>query len=200
MGKAVWLVGETFGKWVVKDLALSATRRSWVCVCACGTEAVVSTSHLTGGNSTQCRTCSVSTHGASRKGPHQQTYFIWRGLRNRCMSPSNAAFKRYGARGITVCERWLDSFELFLEDMGPKPKGRSLDRIDNDGPYSKENCRWATSKEQSENSSRTIWITFNGERRTLTSWARYLEIPRSSLDNRVKKFGAHKALSFFIRK
>jgi hypothetical protein len=115
------------------------------------------------------------------------------------MSPSNKAFDRYGARGITVCKRWLDSFEAFLEDMGPKPKGRSLDRIDNNGPYCKENCRWATSSEQSENTSRTIWITFNGERRTLTGWAQYLRVPRSTLDYRVKKYGAYAALDFFMR-
>lgn len=199
MGKPRELAGTTFGQWVVLREAVDAPRRSWVCKCACGREAVVSTSHLTGGRSTQCRTCSVSTHGASRKGEYQLTYFVWRGMRDRCMSPSNAAFARYGGRGITVCEEWLHSFEAFLRDMGPKPAGRSLDRIDNNGPYSRENCRWATKVEQCENTSRTIWITFNGERRTLTGWARYLQVPRSSLDKRVKTHGAHTALSYFLR-
>jgi hypothetical protein len=200
MGKKVELVGRIFGSWYVRALAVGEERRSWVCVCTCGSEAVVSTSHLTGGNSTQCRTCSVSTHGASRKGANQRTYFVWRGMRNRCMSPSNKAFDRYGARGITVCKRWLDSFEAFIEDMGPKPKGRSLDRIDNNGPYCKENCRWATSSEQSENTSRTIWITFNGERRTMTGWSQYLQVPRSSLNSRVRKYGAYAALDFYLRR
>jgi hypothetical protein len=200
MGKKLELAGRQFGSWIVVGVAVDAPRRSWVCQCACGETRVVATSHLTSGRSTQCRTCSVSTHGASRKGEHMGTYFVWRGMRNRCMSPSNKAFSRYGARGITVCSRWLESFEAFLEDMGPKPRGRSLDRIDNNGPYSKENCRWATSSEQSENTSRTIWITFNGERRTLTAWARYLGVPRSTLDYRLKKFGAHNALSFFLRR
>lgn len=199
MGKAVDLIGQTFGSWYVQELAKVSARRAWVCVCTCGAVSTVSTSHLTGGKSTQCRTCSVSTHGSSRKGPHQRTYFVWRGMRNRCMSPSNKAFSRYGARGITVCERWLNSFDAFLEDMGSKPRGRSLDRVDNNGPYSKENCRWATTCEQSENTSRTIWITFNGERRTLTGWAQYLRVPRSTLDYRVKKYGAYAALYFFMR-
>lgn len=96
-------------------------------------------------------------------------YGLWRDMHRRCNDKKNHAYKWYGARGITVCDRWK-VFENFLEDMGKRPTGKSLDRIDNNGPYSKENCRWATPHEQNNNSRNCRMITFKGVTMNATQW------------------------------
>lgn len=90
-------------------------------------------------------------------------YGAWKAMRRRCRNPNSDCWKHYGGRGITVCDRW-NSFHAFLDDMGPKPKGYTLERIDNDGNYEPSNCRWATRKEQMRNQSVTRWVTIEGKR------------------------------------
>lgn len=107
---------------------------------------------------------------------------IWRGMVGRCYNPKIRSYARYGGRGIKVCERWRTSFENFLVDMWPRPSlGHSLDRINNDGDYEPSNCRWATRHEQSRNHSRTILLTFNGETKCISDWARELGLPKTTL-------------------
>lgn len=106
-------------------------------------------------------------------------------MRQRCGNPKHPAYPRYAGRGIAVCGRWLESFGNFLADMGVRPDGTSLDRIDNDGPYSPENCRWATRVEQSRNTRTNRVIAFRGVRKTLKEWAVKQGINRVTLSRRL---------------
>jgi hypothetical protein len=100
-----------------------------------------------------------------------KTYNAWRNMVQRVTNANRPDYNCYGGRGVTVCQRWL-SFLNFIEDMGEKPEGLSIDRIDNSEGYSKENCRWATKREQAENTRRTRRITFNGKTMCLKAWAK----------------------------
>lgn len=132
-------------------------------------------------------------HGESRKGRETKEYRIWNGMLGRCLNPRNKDYKNYGGRGITVCERWRYAFQNFLADMGRCPDGKSLDRWpDNDGPYCKENCRWATIFEQANNrrlASRYRLFDFNGERKTLGKWAKQYGMTYKLLYQRIHNFG-----------
>lgn len=105
-------------------------------------------------------------------------------MRNRCLSPGNIGFGRYGGRGIRIDARWSD-FWAFLSDMGERPVGLSLDRIDNDGPYTKDNCRWASFTEQCRNRRSSRFLYYHGERRTVTEWALELDIPKERIVRRL---------------
>lgn len=109
-------------------------------------------------------------------------------MRARCASLRPADFPKYRGRGITVCERWQNSFDAFYADMGAPPVGMSLDRIDGDGPYSPDNCRWATPLTQSRNRRYVRQITFDGRTQLLTDWARELGLRVSTLSMRLNKY------------
>lgn len=101
---------------------------------------------------------------APKSGRHGPTLSVWRGMRDRCTNPKSTSWDNYGGRGITICKRWNESFEAFLADMGERPDGLSIDRIDNDGNYEPGNCRWATQKEQARNTRSNVLYDYEGER------------------------------------
>jgi len=112
-------------------------------------------------------------------------YHAWSSARQRCNNKNGRDYKRYGARGIYMCDRW-STFDLFLEDMGPRPSTKhQLDRIDNDGPYSPENCRWAKAKIQARNKRNNVWIFFDGQKKSLPEWAEKINIPTEVLRHRI---------------
>lgn len=109
---------------------------------------------------------------------------IWDNMRQRCRNPNNNKYRNYGARGITIDPAW-DDFWTFVADMGPRPEGHTLDRKDNDGPYSKENCRWALAETQQRNRTNNRKYTFSGETMTRAEWSRRTGIPDTTLRYRL---------------
>ena len=195
------LYGRRFGRWLV--LGRGTKRNHWVCRCDCGTERQVMSCNLTAGKSSSCgcthaaanaRRC--ATHGHAARERQAPEYKIWLGMRSRCQVKTNKAYRLYGARGITVCERWRHDFAAFLADMGPRPSSQhSIDRIDNDGDYEPGNCRWATVMEQANNKRGLRLISHHGKTRTLSSWAREIGVNPSTLSERIEKRGVTAALS-----
>lgn len=156
MGKPLNLVGNKYGRLsVVEYVSLSPSRKSvWRCVCDCGNTVECVGSNLISGNTESCgcfkrdRIKETKTlHGSNGTNP---TYGTWYSMRQRCNNKNSHKWPIYGALGVTVCERW-SVFTAFLEDMGERPEGKTLDRINTFGNYEKDNCRWATAKEQRNN-------------------------------------------------
>lgn len=106
---------------------------------------------------------------------------------SRCYNNKNKSYADYGGRGITVCDRWRNSFPDFIKDMGKKPTGLSIDRIENNGNYEPGNCRWANSFNQANNTRKNVYLTYKGETRTVNQWARHLNLANSTLRNRLDK-------------
>ena len=121
----------------------------------------------------------ATTHGRSTAG--DPTYKAWKRMKHRCYQPAAKTYPSYGGRGIEVCERWRDSFENFLADMGERPEGTTLDRIDTDGDYEPGNCRWATRREQDGNKSNSIRVTVGDRTMCLYHWAEKLGINANTL-------------------
>lgn len=136
------------------------------------------------------------THGHTSGGRVSPTYSTWLSMRARCSNPNVTYYADYGGRGITVCDRWQTSFEAFLEDMGEKPAGTSIERIDRDGHYEPGNCRWATLREQGRNKRNNLKLTLNGETRLLVEWSERTGIPYRKIRARLDRgWSAERALT-----
>jgi len=180
MRKIIDRAGQRYGKLLVleraKDHFTPGGQRKvkWRCQCDCGSLVEVGSSNLAMGKSKSCG-CLRNSERVARSKTHGLTgspeYIAWSGMKARCFRPYAINYANYGGRGITVAAEWL-SFEAFFRDMGPKPSPEhSLDRIDSNGNYCAENCRWATTAEQSRNTRQNVWVTYSGQRLTLTDAA-----------------------------
>jgi len=162
----------------------------WDCTCTkCGRTLLIATGNVRRTNS--CLSCAQNlastksiVHGHAGK-KKSATYRVWSSMRERCLSPAHPAYKNYGGRGIVVCDAW-QSFEKFLADMGEKPLGYSLDRIDNDKGYSRDNCRWASRKEQDRNKRSNVLVTAYGITQPLVAWAEKTGVPAQTIAYRVR--------------
>jgi len=162
------------------------TQAAWLCRCDCGSEKVVGGDNLRRGLSKSCG-CQqhlgpTPTHGLT----DTPIYSIWQGMFARCYNPRNPAYKHYGGRGIRVCERW-STVENFVADMGSRPAGLTLDRIDNDSNYEPTNCRWATRRQQANNTRRNVIIPTSHGNLTFTELARLAGISKTALYYRLSR-------------
>jgi hypothetical protein len=190
------LVRQRFGRLVVKDQATHSSygRVRWNCQCDCGNLTVVSQNLLRMGRTKSCgclrkeitkiRGKAAIVHGMKNTSEYQ----TWSNMLDRCRNPKHKFYALYGGRGIQVCEQWKDSFTVFYTDMGPRPSGKSIDRIDNDKGYYPDNCRWATRLEQSRNKrmSGNIWEAF-GLTLRLWQWADAYGISNRNIQAAVRR-------------
>lgn len=166
----------------------------WICKCDCGNIVIVRSSTLINGRTLSCGCYGTerrkeirTTHGFSKVGMPE--YESWKAMRGRCYNKNNEAYPDYGGRGIGVCKRWFKSFENFFADMGKKPSPQhTLDRYpNNDGNYEPSNCRWATKRQQAENTRRNRYVEYRGEFVLITRLAERLGISDDTIRNRIKK-------------
>ena len=183
------MYGLKFGRLTVVSRAHTNGHIYWNCLCDCGNMAAVASNKLRGGRTISCG-CARKTHGRSGR---DKVYRVWLSLRERCNNPRCKSYANYGGRGITVCAEW-DSFEQFVLDMGPRPEGYTIERIDNNGGYSAGNCRWATAHEQMQNTRNIRKITFMGVTRHLSAWAWHFQVSLSTLWMWCAKYGDQVAL------
>lgn len=181
------ITGQVFGRLTILGFSHQDERYKsfWLCQCACGNTHVGQGYKLTSGELVSCgcfqkerQRESGKRHRTHGHGYGTQVYKAWQSLKDRCLNPKHRQYSEYGGRGITVCERWQQSFENFLADMGEPAQGMSLDRIDNNGPYSPENCQWATRLEQQNNRRATHMLTYNDRTQSLSDWITELHLNR----------------------
>lgn len=201
MTQMVELSGRRFGKLkvVAKD-----TREGfglfWLCQCDCSRLVTVRAGNLVSGNTKSCgcakRKSKRTTNYEKTRPRAGDTRLSWEGLLDRCYSEKSQKYPLYGALGVTVCQRWIDSYENFLADMGERPLGTTIDRHpDPHGNYEPDNCRWATPKQQANNRRDNHILEAFGRKQTLKQWSEEYKIPTGTIRGRLSRFSAEQALT-----
>ncbi len=199
------MTGLRFGRLVVTSFEGLGDRRiaKWKCHCDCGKSTVIYGTFLRRGCTSSCGCIRAengkarATHGMRNSRP----YSIWTGMMSRCNNPNATGYENYGGRGIKVCKEWSD-FSIFFRDMGTPGKSKTLDRRDNNAGYSKDNCRWATQKEQGNNTRLNVFVTAFGESKPLNQWAEEKGIKYVTLYARlfIRKWSPEKSLTYGDKK
>ena len=189
------ITGQRFGRLIVEEKLGRSERGAitWRCRCDCGNTKTTITSRLLNGEVKSCG-CMLVKGDLRIKKDHEhgysttKMYECWADMKRRCNNKNHKNYHQYGGRGITIDPRW-NSFKNFLADMGPKPENLTIERVDNNGPYCKSNCRWASMKEQANNKRTNVLITFKGETKTVSQWASELNMLAGTLYARIKDYG-----------
>lgn len=196
MAKAINIAGQRFGRLtVIERVASTKAQAQWRCVCDCGKETVVCSQDLRNGHTKSCgcyglevsvsHTPSFSTHKESRS----RLYRVWIGMKGRCNNCKNKAYSYYGGRGIKVCQDWNESYVLFRDWAlaNGYQENLTIDRIDVNGNYCPENCRWVSMKVQMNNTRANRRITLNGETKTMAEWSESTGLSYETIRNRTIK-------------
>ena len=162
--------------------------KHWLFKCECGNKKVFCVGNIKNGHTKSCgcynkeKLSERKIHGMCKT----KTYMSWSALKNRCLNSNNPHFKNWGGRGIMVCKEWM-KFENFYRDMGEIPENKSIDRIDNNGNYCKENCCWSSPKQQQNNRRNNCLLTYQNKTKTVKQWSEELEINVKTIYARIKK-------------
>jgi hypothetical protein len=205
------LTGQIFHYYTVLEYAGKRGKNGasiWRCRCKCGTEKVVHGNTLIAGESRSCgcfrRALAKERkkiHGESADGKISNEYMAWVSMRSRCSDVNHPSYEQWGGRGIRVCDRWQNSFENFLLDMGRKPSPKhSLDRIDNDKGYEPGNCRWGTRKQQQGNRRNSIWLEYKGIKLVQSDWVKLLKSNDRTFLRYVKAKPFYEVVEFLLKK
>ena len=186
MKRIVMQPGEVWGRLTV----IREEGREALCRCVCGNEKWIRRDHIRTGHSTSCGCYQQERMHISKDREHGMTgsgtYKAWSNAKYRCVNPRDRDYPKYGGRGITMCDRWVDSFKNFLADMGERPDGMTLERQDVNGHYCPENCTWATRKVQTRNRRNTIRVEYQGVIKTLGEWCEELGLTYTSAHQMIK--------------
>lgn len=206
MSRAEDLSGRRFGRLtaIARVENTPGGRARWICECDCGGSKAVASAELKKGRTSSCGCLAQEQRvNAARRQCHSHSRSAmprerksWYMMLDRCYKPSHKSYHQYGGLGITVCDRWRESFEAFVEDMGRRPAGMSLDRIDPCGNYEPGNCKWSSATEQANNKRNSVIIHHDGKSLTVAQWSRRIGVPYSTLQSRISRgWSVDRALS-----
>ena len=175
----------------------------WICRCECGNVVKRTTGELNAGRRLSCGCIRTGAMGAWKNGKRERLYIVWCDIIQRCFDKNDPGYQRYGARGITICDEWRHNYPAFREWAFANGYNEQLtiDRIDNDGDYSPDNCRWTTAKVQSRNKSTNVLITYQGETHCISEWSEILGFKYSTLRERLRRgWSVEKAITTPLKK